>query len=386
MPADDQSHPAPRTLFLTGATGFLGAFILAELLGRTADTVHCLVRAKDDAHGIERIRDGLTGFGIWRDEYQPRIRPVPGDLTRPLLGMSEQTFSRLASDIDVIYHAGAQVNFVYPYAALKAANVGGTQEVIRLAVRHHVKPVHYVSAIDAMVKLGEVRVKEDDPLPLSPIPHGYVQSKWAAERAVAAAQAKGLQVSIYRPWLIGAHSQTGVCHTSDYVLRLLHGCLEAGIVPSHEESLNISTVDFFSSALVHISLNDENIGKPYHLANPRGEPLPDLYERIRSFGYRLDELPYEVWRDRLNRTLPPASAAYSVLPLIPEHPAPEGARHPSIDCTRSLAALEGTGITCAPLDERLVHLQLGYLVDVGFLPPPEHTGRAELTTTSTARA
>ncbi|WP_158102702.1 thioester reductase domain-containing protein [Lentzea kentuckyensis] len=365
MPHDD------RTYFLTGATGFLGAFILAELLDRTGATVHCLVRAADDADGADRIRGAMTEFRTWRDEYATKIVPVPGDLTKPLLGIPEDRFSQLAREVDVIYHAGAQVNFVYPYAALKAANVGGTQEVIRLAVRDHVKPVHHVSAVDAMVKLGLVSVKEDDPLPASPIPHGYVQSKWAAERAVAAAQAKGLPVSIYRPWLVGAHTTTGVCHTTDYVLRLLHGCLEAGVVPNHEEDLNISPVDFFSRALVHISLDDNNLGKPYHLANPIGEPLVDLYARIRSFGYGIEELPYEAWRDRLHRTLQPESPAYSVLPLIPERPAPEGARHPSIDCTRTFAALEGTDITCARLDEQLAHRQLSYLVDIGFLPAPD---------------
>lgn len=358
-------------VFLTGATGFLGAFILAGLLDRTDATVHCLVRCTDADDGSDRIRSALQNYRTWRDHYAERVVPVHGDLTQPLLGIDEGTFTWLAQHVQVIYHAGAQVNFVYPYPALKAANVGGTQEIIRLAVRDHVKPIHYVSAVDAMVKLGLVRVKEDDPLPANPIPHGYVQSKWAAERAIAAARDKGLPVSVYRPWLIGAHASTGVCHTTDYVLRLLHGCIEAGIVPNHEEDLNISPVDFFSDALVHVSLDPTNLGGNYHLANPRGEPLEDLYARIRSVGYHLEELDYEDWRDRLNRTLVPSSPGYSVLPLIPEHPAPEGARHPLIDCRNAIAALEGTDITCAPLDERLVHLQLAYLREIGFLPAPE---------------
>lgn len=382
MPANSPSGNGPGAgdMFLTGATGFLGAFVLAELLDRTEATVRCLVRCSGEADGAARIRTAMTHYRIWREEYARRIVPVPGDLAEPRLGMGEEEFSRLAREIGVIYHIGAQVNFVFPYSALKAANVGGTQEVIRLAVRDHIKPVHYVSAVDAMVKLGLVRVKEDDPLPASPIPHGYVQSKWAAERAVQAARERGLHVSIYRPWLIGAHSRTGVCHTTDYVLRLLHGCIEAGIVPNHEEDLNISPVDFFSRALVHISLDENNLGGAYHLANPKGEPLPDLYSRIRSFGYRIEELDYEEWRERLHRTLDPSSLCYPVLPLIPEHPAPEGSRHPSIDCTNAFAALAGTDITCDPLDERLVHLQLRYLREVGFLPAPDEVRPPKLAT------
>jgi thioester reductase-like protein len=387
MPLSSQPAPGGFTdnIFLTGATGFLGAFVLAELLDRTESTVRCLVRCSGDEDGSARIRAAMTDYRVWQDHYSTRIVPVAGDLTKHLLGITEESFSELARATQVIYHVGAQVNFVYPYPALKAANVSGTQEVIRLAVRDHVKPVHYVSAVDAMVKLGLVRVKEDDPLPVSPIPHGYVQSKWAAERAIASARERGLPVSIYRPWLIGAHSTTGVCHTTDYLLRLLHGCIEAGIVPNHEEDLNISPVDFFSRALVHISLDQSNLGGAYHLANPRGEPLANLYARIRSFGYRIDELDYEDWRERLNRTLHPASPGYSVLPLIPEHPAPEGARHPSIDCTNAISALAGTDITCAPLDERLVHLELSYLREIGFLPAPEGAGRTPLAARSGGR-
>lgn len=377
MPLPD--HPTAATadhVFLTGATGFLGAFVLAELLDRTDATYHCLVRATGPDDGAARVRAALQEYRIWRDGYADRIVGVPGDLGQPLLGIGEDRFSELAERVDVVYHAGAQVNFVYPYPALKAANVGGTQEVIRLAVRDHVKPVHYVSAVDAMVQIGLVRVKEDDPLPVSPIPHGYVQSKWAAERVVAAAKDKGLPVSIYRPWLIGAHAGTGVCHTTDYVLRLLHGCIEAGIVPNHVEDLNISPVDYFSRGLVHISLQPSALGGAYHLANPRGEPLEDLYARIRSYGYTLEELEYRDWRERITRTLTTESPGYSVLPLIPEEPVGEGARHPSIDCTNALAVLEGTGITCAPLDERLVHLQLDHLRAIGFLPEPDRAARA----------
>ena len=52
----------------------------------------------------------------------------------------------LPGHADTVYHAGAQVNFIYPYQELRAANVGGTREVIRLAAMYHAIPVHYVSS------------------------------------------------------------------------------------------------------------------------------------------------------------------------------------------------------------------------------------------------
>ena len=64
---------------------------------------------------------------------QSRIIPVLGDLSKPLLGLTEQEFQQIASLVDVIYHAGAIVNFIYPYSQLKTTNVLGTQEILRLA-------------------------------------------------------------------------------------------------------------------------------------------------------------------------------------------------------------------------------------------------------------
>jgi myxalamid-type nonribosomal peptide synthetase MxaA len=371
----------PRTVFLTGATGFLGAFLLDELLSKTDLTVYALVRAGDAGDGIRRLRSAMTEWNLDVDRLSGRVVPVPGDLSKPLLGMSEDMFGRIAEEADAVYHSGAHVNFAYPYAALKAANVDGTKEVVRLCVRDHVKRLHHISAIDAMVQKGTRAVYEDEPLPERPIPHGYVQSKWAAERVVAAAEERGLPVTVYRPWLTGAHSRTGACHTTDYVLRLLRACLDVGIVPDYEEPLNITPVDFFARSVVHISQRDDTVGQRFHFANPRDTPLPDIYTWIRSYGYDVDVLPFHTWRDRLVREVPPTSPGYSVLPLIPQHPATEENRHPRIDLTRTLETVRDAGISCAPLDERMLHLELDYLTNAGFLERP--AGRALATAGTT---
>lgn len=360
----------PSTIFLTGATGFLGAFVLEELLRRTDATIYALVRGADAGEGMRRLREGLAGFRIDAGDLSGRIVPVPGDLAQPLMGMSPSMFDRLSEEIDAVYHSGAHVNFAYPYEALKAANVDGTREVIRLCVRNRIKRLHHVSAVDAIVQKGQSRVTETTPLPERPLPHGYVQSKWAAERVVEAAEARGLPVTIYRPWLTGAHSRTGVCHTTDYVLRLLRACLEVGIVPDYDEEFNITPVDYYASALVHISQRTDSIGGRYHLANHTSASLPEIYSWLTSYGYDLDVLPYHSWRERMVNELPPTSPGYSVLPLIPAHPVGPESKHPTIDCANTWAAVAGTGIECQALDERLMHLELDYLNDIDFLTPP----------------
>lgn len=366
---------SPESIFLTGATGYLGAFILDELLHQTSAVIHVLVRCDDMDAGLERLRNIFSKYRLDSELLTTRVRVVPGDLTQPLLGMPEPSFTRLASEVDTVYHAGADVNFSYPYEVLKPANVDGTREVVRFCVRKRMKRLHHVSALDAMEQPGPISIPEDRELPDQPIRLGYVQSKWAAERIVQAASDRGLLVTIYRPWLVGSHTTTGVCHTTDYILRVLHACLTAGIVPDQERDLNMIPVDYFSRALVHISLNERMRGNAYHLANPKSTPMPTVFDWLRDYGYPLDVLPYDEWREQLIRDLPSTDSGYSVVPLISENPVARDHQRVRISTSRTQAALAGSNIACPPLDKRLIHLTLDYLVDIGYIDAPRQVDR-----------
>ena len=152
-----------RSVFLTGATGFLGAFLLHELLSTTGATVRCLVRPRAGESPVRAIETNLHHYGVWRSGWAERIVPVAGDLGEPLFGMDEEDFDALAREVEVVIHAGAVVNLVYPYSALRAANVCGTREVLRLACRHETKPVHHVST-NGVFPPGAGLCKEDTDL------------------------------------------------------------------------------------------------------------------------------------------------------------------------------------------------------------------------------
>ena len=129
---------AADTVLLTGATGFLGAFLLNDLLENTSAMIICLVRATEPSEddvpaGIARIRRNLIDHGLWRDSIMERVEILPGNLSRTRLGLAPDYFDELAARVDVIVHAAANVNLVSPYAALRGDNVGGTREILRLA-------------------------------------------------------------------------------------------------------------------------------------------------------------------------------------------------------------------------------------------------------------
>jgi L-2-aminoadipate reductase len=100
------------SVFLTGATGFLGAFVLKDLL-RTdrVSKVFCLVRDASQEKATERLRHSSTGRGIWDEQWikLARLEVLCGDLDRTKFGLSAEVWQKVTSEVDVIIHNGAFV-------------------------------------------------------------------------------------------------------------------------------------------------------------------------------------------------------------------------------------------------------------------------------------
>ncbi|OAA38789.1 aminoadipate reductase enzyme [Cordyceps fumosorosea ARSEF 2679] len=97
------------TVLLTGATGFLGAYILRELLeGPAKAHVIVHVRADDAAAGFSRVKSTMMAYGLWSPDWLSRIEAVVGDLSRSSLGLLEDTWQRLSKTVDLVVHNGAQ--------------------------------------------------------------------------------------------------------------------------------------------------------------------------------------------------------------------------------------------------------------------------------------
>jgi amino acid adenylation domain-containing protein/thioester reductase-like protein len=372
----------PAAVLLTGATGYLGAFLLEQLLKRTRATVYCLVRAADTRQALERVRATMQQYLVWDDAYVARIRPLVGDLAKPRLGLGEAEWEAMAEKLDAIYHNGALVNFVYPYSALRGPNVQGTQEVLRLACLRRLKAVHYVSTIDVLLATHMPRPFLEDDAPLhSPVevPGGYTGSKWVAEKVVNIARERGIPVCIYRPGLILSHEETGATQTNDYLLVAFRGYVPMGILPEYPRIFDTIPVDYAAKAIVHISLRREAFGRFFHLFNPAPVSLHQFCEWIRSYGYEFDIVPFDEAR-RQALDVDTSHPLYPLVPLIRDaeakpqpalDPALIDQLQPALECQNALEMLAGSGIRCPPMTEALAHRCIQYLVDVGFLQPPE---------------
>lgn len=377
------------SILLTGATGFLGAALLHTLLRRTTARIYCLVRGRNPADARARLLGALAEVPALPGEpvqpdWQRRIVAIPGDLARPRFGLSERDFATLAGAVDLVLHNGAQVNFMYPYAALRAANVDGTREIIRLASRGQPTPVHYISTLSVAAGeqfRGARRVHEDDPITDPGLLHmGYLESKWVSEQLLLQASERGLPVSIYRPKDISGHTRTGQWQTrGSFLPCVFHTLADLGWAPEPFFCIDMTPVDHASEVIVHIALNRQPSGQIYHLTNFATGGAGQLVERIRAAGYPIERCAYDEWCERLTRYVMerPDAPVGPFAPLFVEQ-LERGMtvvqmyfedRLPRFDDRRVQQALEGSGLACPPVDDALIDLYLARFIEDGFLPP-----------------
>jgi len=305
LPRTAVREGGPRHVLLTGATGFLGAFVAAELCRRTGATVHCLVKADDDVRALGRLRARLEEAHLWHADLAARVVAVAGDLARPHLGLSDQRWQALAGQLDEIYHVGYVVNFLFSYEDLRPANVLSFVDLLRLATTDHLKPVHFVSSFSVMLtpEYAGRTVRPDAPLFHGE--GGYREGKRACEALAAEARRRGVPVSIYRPPFIGWHGTTGYANDRDFLIRLLRGCLALGSAPDLDVLFYIAPVDYVAGAIVGLARDPSALGGTFNvLTSPVGTPWVDLVQLVQRAGADLRLEPFAVWRQRLDQAGP----------------------------------------------------------------------------------
>ncbi|KAH3663554.1 hypothetical protein OGAPHI_004955 [Ogataea philodendri] len=392
----------PLNVFVTGCTGFLGSFILRDLLSRKTNIkVWAHVRAKDEKSALERlVKTGKT-YGIWNDKWTDKIQIVLGDLAETHFG-NEQQWKTLVTSIDVIVHNGALVHWVYPYSKLRDANVISAVNVMDLCAEGKPKVYtfvsststidvpYYVSLSDKLVDAGEAGISEADDLmgASKGLGTGYGQSKWAAEYIIRKAGEKGLRGAVIRPGYVQGFSKTGAANTDDFLLRMLKGCVEIGEYPDISNSVNTVPVDHVARVVVAAALHPPSAAT-LPVVHVTGHPrirFNEMLAALHKFGYNVQRADYLQWTKSLERYVVDEgkdNALYPLLHFVLDN-LPQDTKAPELcdkNAVESLVADSkytgedtsvGAGVT---LD--ILARYVSYLVKIGFLPAPK-TGEITL--------
>jgi len=373
-PTDTMSSSGQRHVLLTGGSGYLGAYLIGDLLQRTDATVHCLVRAESVAHAEQRLLANLRRYGIDVSEFRQRLIAIPGNFSQDNLGLPRANYDRLAEQIDAVYHAGASVTFALDYDRIKLANVDGTANMLRFACQRRMKWLHYVSTyavFNTDFYRGAGFVKER---PLAGdgrgLRRGYGQSKWVAEGLCQLAVERGLPVSVYRAGMISGQSDNGVCNPTDTMTLTMLAVLRMGAALNTDFLLHLTPVDYCSRAIVELAHPSRRSTGQFHLINHRPISWSAWRRWVADQGHQARPLSPRDWFDRLCHT---AEQYPTLLPLVkmlafdPNKNFWNDANifHLEFDTARTDGGLRGSGVSCPPVHAALLQTYLNFLLQAG---------------------
>ena len=308
-PAEAVSPAEFREVLLTGATGFLGRYVLRDLLRHNDGlVVHCVVRADDSGHGLHRLRRALEEAGIRDDEFAPRIRIVPGDVTAVRFGLSDAEFESLCRKIDAVFHLAAEVNLASSYLTIRKANVFSTRNVVELCLRTRYKHLFYASTMGVFpqafcgysTEFGDCYIDDQMQPDLASMKRmfpigwlGYPWSKLVSEQALLFAHAAGLPLAIFRFPRTGIAS-AGHTNADDTTVCILAGIVDVEMMPKGFTIQGSNeAVDALSRICTAISMNPQRRYTIYHCCDPQ----PDYQDiELADFGLYFPVVPYQAFK------------------------------------------------------------------------------------------
>ncbi|KAF0980684.1 hypothetical protein FDP41_013167 [Naegleria fowleri] len=427
-------HSTPNNVLITGATGFIGVGLLCEQLMHNLNcSVYCIARGSNTADAKRRVFDNVIQYchGLSteyiqtiRDGFEQRCKILLGDISLPRLGLNEETWNELSTQLDSIIHCGANVNFIMNYDQLRSVNVGSVVECLKLCTAgNKLKSLHFVSSISvvpisllhqysnpqqAMIAEEFVPLNIENFTSLS---SGYPQTKYIAEHVLRLAiEEKNISpILIYRPGLVVGHSLNGFSNVREWISRLICGIIQLGYAPQlSTEPIEMVPVDFVAKSIISIANTSElnqylysfdstqrmnvfNLINTNH-GNPNASlSLNDIVRHMKRMGYSyIKEVPYlsfvEILKEEMNHaerypTMTNENSIFGILNLFPntvQHFRTSSPLDGHLSCSNVVRALQfiahekqSEEIICPCMNnDQLVELYIKYFMRCGDIDPP----------------
>ena len=355
-------------VLLTGATGFLGAHLLATLLREPEGAVVCVVRPRNGIGAIDRLQDTLA-------RYAPDVAPQLRDRVTVIeADLSELDPGRLGpslANVGTVIHSAAEARMFGRLEDFRASNVTPTRQLTELALAHdwHMAHVSTATAVGAAPGDGPaVTLCEDDFDRGEDFDNPYSRSKFEAERVVRAAIADGLDGTVHRIGGLVGDTRAGVFipdPRANMLYQLLRVILGCGLVPDAPGfAVNLTPVDFAAAAVLRLSGTPSHSGRTFHVRNPAELTMPGLTAILRDLGYPAVLAEPELIARWLARD-GADDADREASPFLGQFTSPPGTVV-EYDTQATTAAL--AGLTCPAPDAALLRAIIGHGIETGFFP------------------
>lgn len=383
-----------ENIFITGVTGVVGGRILYEILATTKAKVYCLVRAEDTEKARIRIANILAVYdpdSILYEQFESRVIPIVGDITKPKFDLKPEDYYQLVHQIDEVFHVAANVNMVASYEKLAEVNVQGTSEVIEFCLTGNIPMLHTSSygivgskCLDEDLTFKETDLDIGQSFDYQP----YALTKMNAEKLVHEAGKRGLKWVIVRLGDIFGDSKTG-CYplqattSRGIYYNIVKTIVETGLFYFSEDFLYATPVDYAAQASLHLGLNPSAYGQTFHIVNPDHRYFYEFVNLMIDFGYKVKVISLDFYVKLLQNNLVLRegkiySSAFTSLILfvcfvigfeLPPHSVIilSGIK---IDTSNAQEFLEKAGITCPEVNINLISTYLNYCIKQGLIPSP----------------
>jgi len=369
----------PTSVLLTGGTGFVGRFLLAELMQTTSAKIFCMVRERSPERAYSRLRGTLISHGLWSRGIEQRLVAIPGNLREPRLGIEPAMHHRLIDDLDCIYHCGASMNHLETYTMAKPANVDGVRELIDMATQGKPKLINHVSSLSIFCNPppGRTRIVYENNV----IDHeehslssGYATSKWVADKLLLNAIERGVPCNIFRLGLVGPDSIKGRYDEFQREYRIFRSCLLTGAgIKNYWYDPPPIPVDYVAHAIVRLSIQHPRGGHIFHLSSPHPRTC-SVFERCNEIAETsLNIMLLTEWIREMSRRSQ-LGEALPIAPLVDTLNSEDMANEPRVrfDCSLTHERLRALGITIPVFDDDYLRLQVEALRSTLNGPHSQH--------------
>lgn len=334
-----------ETIFITGFPGFIASRLLLRL-AESGSRFLLLVQpalvaqADRELEGIvEQTGTPLANFEI-----------LPGDITEPDLGLTQNDLARASAQSTVLFHLAAIYDLAVQQDLAMHVNVEGTRNVNRFAqslsaLRHY----HYVSTCYVAGKRTG-RIFENELRHDAGFRNHYEETKYLAEAEVDELKSQ-LPVTIHRPSVVCGDSHTGETAKYDGIYYLINYLLKWPALLSNfnigndDVSLNLVPVDFVVEAMSALATEPNAIGKTLQLADPNPLTTRELFNEIaRHLVGKEARITVPARLVESSLMLPPSPA----LSGLPHRGVPYFFLKQSYDTTQARQLLAPHGLTCPP--------------------------------------
>ncbi|KAI0387834.1 hypothetical protein F5Y04DRAFT_286810 [Hypomontagnella monticulosa] len=315
--------PATYTVVLLGSTGFLGSYLLANLLKReNVSRVICLNRAHD---AQKRQENSLGRLGVL--SLSNKVEYMVIDLGQNRLGFNQSDYEKIVNEADIIIYNAWRLDFGLALRSFSPF-LDATKDLVEIAAASNRKArLIFVSSLSSVAAMAGKTVVPEAPIddPLAAHSTGYGRSKQVAERMlVAASQNAGVPISIIRVSQVGGPTSRGNVDGKNswadqpWISALVRTSKVLRMIPAKVAMIDWVPVDVVATMLSEIALipPTSTEAQVYNISNPIPQDWDMMVSVLQEMLGITTTVSFGEWVQKLRDIIDPSADKIAEMPAL----------------------------------------------------------------------